>query len=223
MNLRLPTRKEFQQLKQNHFTKWDAERKGLVVLNDQQQELFLPALGFYDPLACNDSDKRYSNYGVYWTSDDWLGATSNSVMKYVFMFSPDGKYNIVPHPIAYWCSVRLVSDEPFPSAIEFDGLYWSQKNDGDYESVLRWCNSEQIELGDTQSTIFGYLARDRYGSLSIWKECPVRMASMGIWTFPEFKCREKWITDTMDLDNKLFPELRWEDEPINVKITIEAV
>lgn len=67
-----------------------------------------------------------------------------------------------------------------------------------------------------------WVARTRFGELTIWKEKPERNEGMGVWTFGkgQFKSQEQWIKDTMDLDPEMFPSLKWEDEPLRVKMIL---
>lgn len=60
-------------------------------------------------------------------------------------------------------------------------------------------------------TIKGWVARDKCGELYFFKERPTR--SEYVWSCPVCSCRPI-------KDKKVFPDLRWEDEPIEVELPI---
>lgn len=66
---------------------------------------------------------------------------------------------------------------------------------------------------DGLNVIEGYMARDKYPYLWIYEEKPIRRRD--IW--------ESINGDYYELPNKLFPNLKWEDEPIKVELTIKAI
>lgn len=59
-----------------------------------------------------------------------------------------------------------------------------------------------------------YIARDKNGSLWLYNEKPIRQEEEEDWTIAS-------PTDTAvgKLDTNMFPELKWEDEPLEVNLT----
>lgn len=86
-------------------------------------------------------------------------------------------------------------------------------------------NSEEIDLNEKARnayieaykeisalpTIKGWVARDKCGELYFFKERPTR--SEYVWSCPVHSCRPI-------RDKKVFPDLKWEDEPIEVELPI---
>lgn len=58
----------------------------------------------------------------------------------------------------------------------------------------------------------GYIARDRDGTLSLFKEIPNRDRTINEWD--EFLYRP---------NNKLFSSIKWEDEPLKVKLIFKPI
>lgn len=65
---------------------------------------------------------------------------------------------------------------------------------------------------DDLNIIEGYVARDESNDLWLYEKYPVRMGNY-------------WLNDNfiMSIPNELFPNLKWEDEPIKVELTIKAI
>lgn len=63
-----------------------------------------------------------------------------------------------------------------------------------------------------EASISGWVARDRTGALSLYQSYPERQENLGYWRdgLGEF-----------DLSETDFPSLTWQDEPIEVEITIK--
>ena len=66
-----------------------------------------------------------------------------------------------------------------------------------------------------------WIARDKDGELTLFSNKPHRCTDAG-WN------NESWdvvsmdeFTDTMILDSNMFPDLTWEDEPIEVELVIK--
>ena len=59
-----------------------------------------------------------------------------------------------------------------------------------------------------------WIARDEDNTLVLWTEKPIRYIETGLWNVPKFGKR-------IELDNKLFSELKWEDEPVEVEIVVK--
>lgn len=121
VKFRLPTKEEFEDLISN-FSRWNAKKKGLEILNINGDILFLPVcerLGsrgsYWSSTACkNDNGRSYlSNYGLYFDSN------STQTNRYW----NDSEY-----------SVRLVSDTPFEGGIKFGNIYWKPENEKGYYS-----------------------------------------------------------------------------------------
>lgn len=60
-----------------------------------------------------------------------------------------------------------------------------------------------------------WVARDKDGELVLYKGKPVRSHS-----------KDKWVSfgvnwENFTIDESLFPDLKWEDEPIEVELTIK--
>lgn len=122
---RLPTKEEFDKLI-SHFTRWNAEKKGLEILNDEGEILFLPADGYYDGNSRND----VGSGGYYWSS------TKNenySSLAYNLYFHASNKY-MDDYNCLYARSIRLVSESPFEGGIKFGNIYWKPKNEKEYYS-----------------------------------------------------------------------------------------
>lgn len=84
------------------------------------------------------------------------------------------------------------------------------------KEILHWAEEtvNHIFHGHHKTeTIRGWVARDKFGALCLWRDEPAReevawgkACEMGEW---------------IKLDPTLFPQIKWEDEPQEVKITIE--
>ena len=68
-------------------------------------------------------------------------------------------------------------------------------------------------MKEQEYKIKGWVARDSDGSLNIHQEKPSRW-SIYLWTFGG---------GYFHIDKTLFPELTWEDEPIEVELTIKKI
>lgn len=64
------------------------------------------------------------------------------------------------------------------------------------------------------TTIKGWLARDKDDTLVLGRRCPERIMKTGTWM---------GFAQCMKIDKELFPELKWDDEPIEVEITIKSI
>ena len=73
----------------------------------------------------------------------------------------------------------------------------------------------------------GWVARDNFGGLvHFYKDKPERIDEQGFWFPHETKLEEDpnyLYGDYFTLDTNLFLNLKWEDEPIEVEITIKEV
>lgn len=71
-----------------------------------------------------------------------------------------------------------------------------------------------MKATDNLNVIEGYVARDKDDNLWLYEEYPVRMGNY-------------WLNDnfimSFPIPNKMFPNLKWEDEPIKVELTIKAI
>lgn len=69
-----------------------------------------------------------------------------------------------------------------------------------------------MKATDDLNVIEGYVARDESNDLWLYEEYPVRMGNY-------------WLNDNfiMSIPNKMFPNLKWEDEPIKAELTIKAI
>jgi hypothetical protein len=59
--------------------------------------------------------------------------------------------------------------------------------------------------------MYFFIARDRDGSLFLYNDKPIRQSDYGTWTSCDF----------FKMDDKLFPEITWQDEPQQVTVKIE--
>lgn len=71
-----------------------------------------------------------------------------------------------------------------------------------------------------REVIEGWVARDKDDILCLYESCPVRFGDM-LWVEKDMEL-EPSEQNVYILNKDLFPELKWEDEPMRVKITIEA-
>ena len=67
------------------------------------------------------------------------------------------------------------------------------------------------------ATIKGYVARDEDGQLCIFYGDRPHRGGCNRWWHPEH-CA---IGDWMNIPEEMFPELKWEDEPIEVELIIK--
>lgn len=68
---------------------------------------------------------------------------------------------------------------------------------------------------DADTVIQGWMARDADGDLNFYYDKPRR--EKAVWDEPQY-----WIGETqIDLDPDLFPDLTWDDDPIEVEIVIK--
>lgn len=120
---RLPTKEEFDKLI-SHFTRWNPKKKGMEILNEEGEILFLPAEGYRDGTSNYDRDSG----GYYWSST----VNENfSCLAYNLFFHVSNRYTD-DYDTSYARSVRLVSDSPFEGGIKFGGIYWKPKNEEGY-------------------------------------------------------------------------------------------
>ena len=64
--------------------------------------------------------------------------------------------------------------------------------------------------------IKGWVARDSFlDVVSLYSTKPYRNGGIGIWNILSGGC--------IGLSKDLFPDLKWEDEPLEVEITIKAI
>lgn len=79
-----------------------------------------------------------------------------------------------------------------------------------------------------ETKIKGWVVRDKYvqwtsngpifdgiGSLNFFVEKPTRQGTNKFWWYAK--------GDKIQLDPNAFPELKWEDEPLSVELTIKAL
>lgn len=64
----------------------------------------------------------------------------------------------------------------------------------------------------SKSTFKGYIARNSDGALRLFLNRPVR--DHGGWSAPRFR-------GSLELPIEAYSELRWEDEPVEVNVTID--
>ena len=104
---------------------------------------------------------------------------------------------------------------------------WYRKNGYDYmtfEGDYDWLE-KVLEYPKEQPTIKGWVARDEDESLHLFRSCPKRKSRRGVFE----SAPGVWSTDKYDmswervLDKELFPNFKWEDEPIEVELTIKRV
>lgn len=115
----LPTKEEFDDLISN-FSRWNAEKKGMEILNDEGEILFLPATA------------RTGSHGDYWSSTvckNDKGWTYESTFG-LYFDSRTKSSNRYCNNCEY--SVRLVSDIPFEGGIKFGNVYWRPENEEGY-------------------------------------------------------------------------------------------
>lgn len=92
-----------------------------------------------------------------------------------------------------------------------DGSVWRDVDDDEtfVESEL-----EFLDPKPTERKIEGYVTIDEFGThLFIYTELPKRMKRLGYF--------KKTKGEYYEVDRKLFPDVKWEDEPRKVTITIE--
>lgn len=65
-----------------------------------------------------------------------------------------------------------------------------------------------------------WVARDKNGTLHLWFNRPYRAYDywFGRQTQDGWNQKEEYIQNKHEIDSKLFPYLKWEDEPIEVSI-----
>ena len=68
---RLPTAEEFQSLIENYTWTWDDSLVGMTVVGSNGNNIFLPAVGFFDPLSNFEDYGRETDIGLYWCSPLW--------------------------------------------------------------------------------------------------------------------------------------------------------
>ncbi len=73
---------------------------------------------------------------------------------------------------------------------------------------------EQVNknLEEEKPVLHGWVARDENGDLRIFEVMPKRSSDDNKWWDRDYQC-------TL-LDRNLFPDLKWEDEPVYVKLPI---
>lgn len=130
---RLPTKEEFDILI-SHFSRWNAEKKGLEILNDEGEILFLPANGYHD----GNSRTDIGSGGYYWSSNK---NENYPKLAYLLYFHASNKYTD-DYNCLDKCSIRLVSESPFEGGIKFGNIYWKLKNEEGYytfsEAIEKW-------------------------------------------------------------------------------------
>lgn len=65
----------------------------------------------------------------------------------------------------------------------------------------------------------GWVARDEDGQLCIFYKGKPHRGGCNRWWYSGYCAEGDW----MCIDNKMFPELTWEDEPIEVELTIKKI
>lgn len=80
--------------------------------------------------------------------------------------------------------------------------------------ILRFAEKIEELPTDDSPKIKGWLARDKDDTLFLGRRCPERIMKTGTWM---------GFAQCMKIDKELFPELKWEDEPIEVELTIHRV
>lgn len=110
---RLPTRKEFEVLlKLSH--KWDEERKGLVFIASNGNELFFPAMGYRFDIYV----RHRSHCGYYWST------TLYDKFSALYLYFDPDEANMDICYCNYSRTIRLVSDEPCDDYIDMGtGIY----------------------------------------------------------------------------------------------------
>lgn len=126
IKFRLPTREEFESLIK-HFARWSKEKRGIEVLNDSMDILFLPAEGYYN--TSSDYTSSYFN-GYYWSS---TMREANSKYAIHLAFGVKSK-DVYYDALDYRLSVRLVSDTPFDDGVKFGEIWWKPENEDGYYS-----------------------------------------------------------------------------------------
>lgn len=120
---RLPTKEEFENLI-DHFSRWNQEKKGIEILNEDRDILFIPAAGYYR----YTSSKEVGYSGNYWSS---TVCKTDSDFAYSLCFYSSNKKMYTDFS-NYKYAIRLVSDEPFEGGILFDGIWWKPENEEGY-------------------------------------------------------------------------------------------
>lgn len=75
------------------------------------------------------------------------------------------------------------------------------------------CDLAKEYSPQSEATISGWVARDRNGSLALYQSIPERLENLGYW--------RDGLGGEFDLSETDFPSLTWDDEPIEVEITIK--
>lgn len=122
-HFRLPTKEEYEKLI-SHFSRWNAEKKGLEILNINGDILFLPA----DGDRIDTLNYRVGSHGDYWSSD--VNKSDSGGAYGLYFDSRSTQTN--RYSCNYGRSVRLVSDVPFEGGIEIAGLWWKPDNEEGY-------------------------------------------------------------------------------------------
>ncbi len=82
-----------------------------------------------------------------------------------------------------------------------------------YDDLLSFIESREKEESEFP-IIKGWVARDKDGTLILGRACPYRITGSGVWM---------GFHQCMKIDNESFPDLKWEDEPIEVEIQIRPL
>jgi len=124
--INLPTKKQFQELKDSCQCKWNEKKGGYEIIGPNGNSIFLPALGY-----------RYENYnkiydggsgGYYWSSTE-----SSSAFSYGLAFG-SGYLGIDLSKSDLYFSVRLVQVSKNPASSQFmdlglpSGTLWAKTN-----------------------------------------------------------------------------------------------
>ena len=82
------------------------------------------------------------------------------------------------------------------------------------ELTIEWLKSLQPQAKQEQkpeAKLTGWVARDRNGEISVYEDYPERDSNGQFWLASGY----------MSIDEKSFPDLKWEDEPMEVEVTIK--
>ena len=98
-----------------------------------------------------------------------------------------------------------------------EGANWQKKQDkstielAEDHAMLAGMEKMKKEIMK-EPNLFGYVARDENGNLHIFEVKPKRLEEEHRWWDRDYNCHI--------IDNDAFPDLRWKDEPICVKLII---
>ena len=90
--------------------------------------------------------------------------------------------------------------------IERVGKTWGKPGPFDYTQILAWIEKQK----EPPKKIKGWVARDKDGSITLYEDKPFRDGE--IWKGCSWK--------SSGIYDLFFPDLKWEDEPVEVELSI---